>query len=180
MQVKTSFILQNKQHGFSLFELVVVVLLVGVFMTFAIDRMLRLQIEAERVSVQRVIASLKSAVMLQAAEMVVNKGINSIKTLESTNPMNYLQEQPYNYLGAKNDSQADDHPLASWYYDPALSALVYKVKNTDYFVSRRLSGTPRIRLKVEAIYQQEVSHSGDNKVRGIRLNSMDDYFWKHN
>ena len=179
MPAKTSFILQNKQHGFSLFELVVVVLLVGVFMTFAIDRMLRLQIEAERVSVQRVIASLKSAVNLQAAEMVVNEGINSIKTLERTNPMNYLQEQPYNYLGTKNDSQAGDHPLASWYYDPALSALVYKVKNTDYFVSR-LSGTPRIRLKVEAIYKQDHSHKENTKVRGISLNSMDDYFWKHN
>ena len=179
MPAKTSFILQNKQHGFSLFELVVVVLLVGVFMTFAIDRMLRLQIEAERVSVQRVIASLKSAVNLQAAEMVVNKGINSIKTLESTNPMNYLQELPYNYLGTKNDGQADDYPLASWYYDPVLSILVYKVRNIEYFVSS-LPGTPRIRLKVEAIYQQEVSHSGDNKVRGISLNSMDDYFWKHN
>ena len=177
MPAKTSFIFKNKQHGFSLFELVVVVLLVGVFMTFAIDRMLRLQIDAERVSVQQVIASLKSAVNLQAAEMVVNKGINSIKTLESTNPMNYLQELPYNYLGTKNDGQADDYPLASWYYDPVLSILVYKIKNTDYFDSS-LPGTPRIRLKVEAIYQQDISHKKNNQVRGISLNNMENYSWQ--
>ena len=179
MPAKTSFILQNKQHGFSLFELVVVVLLVGVFMTFAIDRMLRLQIEAERVSVQRVIASLKSAVNLQAAEMVVNKGINSIKTLESTNPMNYLQELPYNYSGLKSDQEVANYPLASWYYDSQQEILVYKVKNTNYFTSS-LQGTSRIRLKVVAIYKNEASHNDNNTVRGISIKSMDDYFWKLN
>ena len=95
----------KKQHGFTLFELIVVILLVGVFMSFAIDRMLRIQIDAERVSVQQTIATLKSAVILQVAEMVVNKGINSIATLENTN------------------------------YDSQQDILVYKVKNTKYFAS---------------------------------------------
>lgn len=177
MPAKASFILHNKQHGFSLFELVVVVLLVGIFMIFAIDRMLRIQIDAERVSVQHVIASLKSAVNLQAAESVVSKGLSSIRTIENTNPMNYLQELPYNYLGAKNDQQVNHYPLASWYYDPLLNILVYKVKNINYFVST-LPGTPRIRLKIEMIYQQEAGHGQNKKVRGISLKSMDDYSWQ--
>jgi prepilin-type N-terminal cleavage/methylation domain-containing protein len=179
MPAKTSLKLLNRQQGFSLFELVVVVLLVGVFMSFALDRMLQIQIDAERVSVQHVIASLKSAVSLQAAEMVVNKGINSIKTLENTNPMNYLQELPYNYLATKNDRQASHYPVASWYYDPEQNILIYKVKNTNYFETS-LPGTPRIRLKVEAIYKDEVSRRDNNNVRGISLKSMDDYFWKQN
>ena len=177
MPALNSFKLQNKQHGFSLFELVVVVLLVGVFMTFAIDRMLRLQIDAERVSVQHVIASLKSAVNLQSAELVVSKGLSSIKTLENINPMSYLQELPYNYLGTKNDLQANHYPLASWYFDPLLNIMVYKVKNINYFVST-LPGTPRIRLKIETIYRQEADQRQNKKVRGISLKSMDDYFWK--
>ena len=102
----------KKQHGFTLFELIVVILLVGVFMSFAIDRMLRIQIDAERVSVQQTIATLKSAVILQVGEMVVNNGINSIATLENTNPMNYLQELPYNYSGLKSDQEAANYPLA--------------------------------------------------------------------
>ena len=177
MPAKASFILHNKQHGFSLFELVVVVLLVGVFMTFAIDRMLRIQIDAERVSVQHVIASLKSAVNLQAAESVVSKGLSSIRTFENTNPMNYLQELPYNYSGLKSDLGVANYPLASWYYDSQQDILVYKVKNTNYFASS-LPGTPRIRLKVEAIYQQDLIHKENNKVHGISVNSMDDYSWQ--
>lgn len=176
MSVKTSFNSFKKQQGFTLFELVVVVLLVGVFMSFAIDRMLRIQIDAERVSVQQTIAALKSAVHLQTAEMVVKKGLNSIKTLENTNPMNYLQELPYNYLGIKNDSMANHYQAASWYYDPKQNILVYTVRNTNYFVTS-LSGTPRIRLKIEALYQGSVS--GKDKIRGVSLKSLDEYFWKH-
>jgi len=176
MPAKTSFKPFNKQHGFTLFELVVVILLVGVFMSFAIDRMLRIQIDAERVSVQQTIAALKSAIHLQTADMVVSKGLDSIKTLENTNPMNYLQELPYNYLGLKNDSQASQYQSASWYYDPKQNILVYTVKNVNYFVTS-LPGTPRIRLKIDAVYQGE--NKSKDKIRGVSLKSMDDYFWKH-
>ncbi|MDT8281175.1 MAG: prepilin-type N-terminal cleavage/methylation domain-containing protein [Gammaproteobacteria bacterium] len=167
----------RKQQGFTLFELVVVVLLVGVFMTFAIDRMLRIQIAAERVSVQQTIAALKSAVTLQVAEMVVNSGLNSITTLENTNPMNYLQELPYNYSGLKSDQEVAHFPPASWYYDPLQNILVYRVKNTPYFTTS-LAGTPRIRLKIEVIYGQEVSHRKSENIRGVTVKSMDDYSWK--
>lgn len=166
----------KQQHGFTLFELVVVVLLVGVFMSFAIDRMLRIQIDAERVSVQQTIAALKSALNLQVAERVVNQGLGSIAEFANTNPMNYLQEVPYNYSGLQSDQQVANFPRASWYYDEQQQMLVYKVNNTAYF-SSSVPGTSRIRLKVVALYQDESGHTQSNKVRGISLKSIDDYFW---
>ncbi len=179
MPANKTFKVLKKQHGFTLFELIVVVLLVGVFMSFAIDRMLRIQIAAERVSLQQTIAALKSAVTLQVAEMVVKKGLNSIRTLENTNPMNYLQELPYNYIGLKSDQEVAHYPLASWYYDPQQNILIYKVKNTNYFVTS-LSGIPRIKLSVVVIYDEQVNHKSNNKVRGVSLKSTNDYFWKSN
>ncbi len=176
MPVKTSLKSCKKQHGFTLFELVVVVLLVGVFMIFAIDRMLRIQIAAERVSVQQTVAALKSAISLQTAELVLSQGLASIETLNNTNPMNYLQELPYNYIGLKNDHQASQYPAASWYYDPQLKVLVYTVKNGNSFVSS-VAGTPRIRLKIDMVYQGEVRR--EDKIRGVSLQSIDDYFWKY-
>lgn len=176
MPLKTSSKAFKKQQGFTLFELVVVILLVGVFMIFAIDRMLRIQIDAERVSVQQTIAALKSAISLQTAELVVSKGLASIATLKNTNPMNYLQELPYNYIGMKSDRQASQYPAASWYYDPQLNVLVYTVKNGNYFVSS-VAGAPRIRLKIEMVYQGRVR--SEDKIRGVSLDSIDDYFWKH-
>ncbi len=177
MPATQSFSYLKKQHGFTLFELIVVVLLVGVFMSFAIDRMLRIQVDAERVSVQQTIAALKGAVNLQVADIIVKQGLNSVTALENTNPINYLQEPPYNYLGLKSDQEVAYYPLASWYYDPQQKMLVYKVKNTGYF-SNSLPGMSRIRLKVVAIYQNGSSQQENNTIRGVSVKSMDDYSWK--
>lgn len=141
----TSSGILSKQQGFTLFEIVIVVLIIGVLMTFAIDRMLQLQITAERVSVQHMIGTLSSAVNLQGAELVVEKGLGSLKSLENTNPMQYLSELPYNYIGIKSDSTSGQLPTQSWYFDPQLSILVYTVQNKNYFESS-LEGVPRIRL----------------------------------
>ena len=84
---------RTRYHGFTLFELVVVVLLIGVFMIFAIDNLMRLQVDAERVSVQHVAGSINSAINLEAAERVLNQGMESLKLLENSNPMDYLMKK---------------------------------------------------------------------------------------
>ena len=88
-----------EQRGFSLFELVVVVLLIGVLMSFAMDRLMRMQVDAERVSVQYVIGALESAVNLQVAEIVVRQGLDAIRSLQDRNPMSFLSKTPVNYIG---------------------------------------------------------------------------------
>lgn len=167
----------KNQRGFTLFEIVVVVLLIGLLMTFAIDRMLRLQIAAERVSVQQTIGVLKSAVNLQTAERVVAGGLESLRSLENSNPVDDLSELPHNYLGEKSDSLANDLPAASWYFDPQQGVLVYIVSNVDYFETT-LNGRPRIRLKVDLIYKADDSRRGNDYIQGVTIHSLDDYAWK--
>lgn len=169
----------SRQRGFTLFEMVIVILLIGLMMIVAIDRMLQLHIGAERVSVQQVIGAVRGAVNLQAAELVVEKGLDSIRTLENTNPMQYLSELPYNYLGIHNDNDAAEKPPGSWYFDPEQNILVYTVVNTNYFETS-LQGTPRIRLQVELIYKDETRRGRYGLVRGITVNSIDAYHWKYN
>lgn len=166
----------KQQKGFTLFEIVVVVLLIGILMTFAIDRMLRLQIAAERVSVQQVIAALQSAVNLEAAELVVSKGLNSIRTFENSNPMNYLTDLPYNYIGEMSDNISHENHTNSWYFDAQQHTLVYIVKNVSYFETS-VSGTPRIRLQVVPVYKDN-DHGRAGKIRGITIKSLDTYSWK--
>ena len=167
----------SRQSGFTLFEIVVVILIIGVLVTFAIDRMLQLQIDAERVSVQQVVGVLNAAVNLQAAELVVSKGVDSIRSLANTNPMQYLQELPYNYIGLKNDSSAVNNPQGNWYFDPEQEVLVYTVKNTNYFETA-LPGTPRIRLKVELVYENGINSINKGRVRGVTVHALDTYRWK--
>ena len=169
--------MRGTQRGFSLFELMVVVILIGVLMAFAIDRFLRLQVDAERISVQHMIGSLNSAIHLQAAELVLNQGIGALKQLENTNPINYLVKPPHNYAGEASDVLADQLSTANWYYDASEKILFYTVNNAEYFVTE-LSGKPRIRLKLLLVYADNRSSAAQNKIRGVMLKTLDEYHWQ--
>jgi prepilin-type N-terminal cleavage/methylation domain-containing protein len=167
----------TKQRGFSLFEIVLVVLLIGVMMSIAIDRMLQLQIVAERVSVQQLLGNLKGAVNLQAAELVARNGLSSMRTLEKSNPIQYLQEPPRNYLGLKDDRVAGQLKKGNWFFDPNENILVYIVENTAFFETN-LSGIPRIRFQVSLIYNDNIDTGRTNSIRGVTIKSLDNYHWK--
>lgn len=167
----------NKQHGFSLFEMVVVVLLIGVLVSIAIDRLLLLQIEAERVSVRHVIGALESAVYIQTAEIVLKQGLAAMSKLENTNPMNYLGEQPYNYRGVKTADESRKVPAANWYFDAENDELVYKVKNKKYFVSEK-QHEARIRLKLSLLYREGNETDESSAIQGVRLEKLHEYSWK--
>lgn len=168
-----------RQRGFSLFEIVVVVLLIGVLMSIAIDRMLQLQIAAEKVSVQELLGNLKGAVNLQAADLVVHKGLGSMRILESSNPMLYLQELPHNYLGNRSEHDAGQLAKGNWFFDPNEGVLVYIVNNTSYFETR-LKGTPRIRFKVSLIYKDNLDNGRADSIRGVTIKALNDYRWIFN
>lgn len=166
-----------RQQGFSLFEIVVVVLLIGVLMSMAIDRLLVLQVEAEKVSVKHVIGTIDSAVYLQVAEIVLKEGLGSMRKLENTNPMDYLARLPENYVGVKTGQAARDVLPASWYFDSVNKTLVYKVENIENFESA-IDGTPSIILKLSLLYRGNVISSRNGNIQGIKLKSLHDYNWK--
>lgn len=167
----------DKQRGFSLFEMVLVVLLIGVLVTIAVDRLLQLQIEAERISVRHVIGTLESAVYLQVAEMVVKQGLDSVRQLENANPMDYLQKLPNNYVGVKNSEAASQVPVLNWYFDSVDDVLVYKVQNKKYFESE-IEGEPRIILKLFLVFRDDVKSRRSSNIQGIKLGSLHEYSWK--
>jgi hypothetical protein len=157
--------------------MVIVILLIGMLMSMAIDRLLQLQIEAERVSVQHVIGVLDSALNLQIAEMVIKRGLESLRELENTNPMDYLAKQPYNYAGIKSGNAAAGMPDESWYFDAEKDVLVYKVKNRKYFESD-IEGEPRIVLRLAVVYSDDVSGKNGSNIQGVRLENLNQYSWK--
>ena len=159
-------------------ELIVVIVLIGVLMLYAIDRVLRLQVDAERISVQYFIGTLNSAIQLHVAEIVVNHGVEALKTLKGDNPITYLDQPPLNYAGESSDVLANQLLPSNWYYDPSTNILFYTVKNIDHFTTD-LTGTPRIRLKISLLYADNRLAAGDRRVRGVVLKSLDDYHW-HN
>ena len=166
----------SKQDGITFFEIVVVVLLVGILMSFAIERLMQLQVVSEKVSVEQNLVAFNSAMHIEMAQRVIKSGIKSIREMENTNPVSYLSDIPYNYIGVKSEKDASLLPVESWYYDSWQNILVYKVRNIEYFETK-LSGIPRIRFKIVPVYNETNSPRQKRIIRSVKVKSLDDYQW---
>jgi len=167
----------REQKGSSLLELVFVVLIITTLMIFAINRIQTLLVDVEKVSILRVTGALNSAINLQAAEIVVDQGVEAIRVLEHTNPMKFLTELPHNYIGLRSDNQADQLGTSNWYFDNKERILGYTVNNKQHFESS-LKGVPRARFRVVLVYREGNQSDENKKIQGIVLKSLDEYRWK--
>ena len=171
---------QSGHRGFSLIELLVVVLIVSILMVVAISRLLALQVDAERVVMESTVGAVRSALGIKVAELIVKQKVSALPAYESKNPMSLLAEVPKNYLGEMEAT--DPHALekGSWYFDKPSQALVYLVDNTGYF-SGGVDDPPRARFKFRVVYTDTngngVFDNGVDPIEGLRLAAIESYKW---
>ena len=170
----------DKQHGFSLLELVLVITIIGLLFTVAIDRLLILKVEAERAAMQQIIGSLRSAMSIQVAKKISSGNIDKLAEMAGANPMDWLSEKPDNYIGFKDEPDPADIKGYTWYFDSYNKWLVYRVSNSQYF-SSPLKGTARARFKVNFDYT-DTNENGDfdpniDEIHGLTLKSVEPYTW---
>jgi len=169
-----------RHRGFSLFELLVVIVIVSILMVIAITRLLALQVDAERVVMESTVGALRSALGIKVAESIVKHKIAALPTYEDSNPMNLLAEVPGNYLGEMG--AVDPHVLekGSWYFDKPAKVLVYVVDNTGYF-SGGMEDPPRARFKIRLAYTDVDGNgtfdSGIDSIEGLRFVALESYRW---
>ncbi|RJQ49163.1 MAG: type II secretion system protein [Gammaproteobacteria bacterium] len=170
----------DKARGFSLIEMVIAVILVGILYVIAIDKLLEMRVDAERVAMENVVGALKSALSIEVAAHIVRDDIKGLYTLEGTNPMRRLSEKPRNYLGelAAPDPAAIEG--GNWYFDTREAALIYRVQYGDFFKTTLL-GPPRARFAVRLDYDDlngnRVFDQGVEEVHGLRLEALESYAW---
>jgi len=115
------------ERGFSLLELVTVIVIVSILVAVALNRLLPYIDEAERVSVLRLEGQLRSTLMMEAAERLVRGRSATITELEGTNPVNFLLDLPKNYVGELKQAAAAEAPPRHWYFDVGRRHLVYRL-----------------------------------------------------
>ena len=166
--------------GFSLLELVVVIAIISALLAFAITRLWPLQVKAERVAMEQVLGSLRSALGIKVASYYVKDDMAGIRGLIGTNPMDRLSEVPNNYLGALSEVNPQAIQGGSWYFDVPGKVLVYRVRNQDYF--RGGIGQPAgVRFAIRVVYEEPGRRSpggeGRNDIAGAALAALDPYEW---
>lgn len=113
-------------RGFSFLELIVVIALIGILLSVAINRLLPYIDDAERVGVVTLESQIKSALMLSAAKRIAGGRSESISELNGSNPMRLMLDTPQNYVGELSGGESASAPRRNWYFDLDTRRLVYR------------------------------------------------------
>lgn len=158
----------SRAGGFSYLELVFVIGIISVLLTFAISRLWVLQVDAERVAMEQVVGALRSAIGMKFAERFVKSDLTGVRALAGGNPMEWLSEVPANYVGEREGAAGVES--GNWYFDTPTRYLVYRVRNVEYF--RGASGP-----QDHASFIVRVVSDAANGVVGARLEAVEPYSW---
>ena len=166
----------RRRAGFTLLELVVVIALVGVFASVALDRLLRYQEIAEKTAMEATLGALRSAQALQVSARILSGGLANAAALENENPIDWLAEPPQGYLGALHNPSLGDVPKGSWYFDLKDKQLVYRPRFTR-FLSVPESGDDRLRFRVVLRLSQPIAAVHFNGISEMTVRPVTPIRW---
>ena len=171
---------RRRARGFSLLELVIVIVLISVLIAVAIDRLLALKAVAERTAVEQIVGTMRSALVIRFAELAAGNRLPEAVKLVGSNPMLLLSERPHSYVGELFAPDPAEIPPGHWYFDTREKLLCYLVESADYFHSE-LAGPARLRFSIEPVFD-DVNRNGRydagiDALRGFRLALLEPYDW---
>jgi general secretion pathway protein G len=159
---------------------VVVIVIISFLLVLAISRFLALMVDAERVAMETVAGTLRSAIGIKVAEHIVRQDVAGLSRLEGSNPMDRLSELPGNYLGELDNPDPARLVDGNWYFDTRSRTLVYLVRNKGFFTGG-LPDPPRARFAVRLVYDDRNRNgrfdAGVDAIEGVRLQALERYSW---
>ncbi len=137
-----------RDRGFTLFELAVSVIIVGLLTSLLLVRLHSYQRDAKQVAVQRLVGTLRTALSVKTSQLFVAKREHELREVIDQNPMSWLVKPPDNYLGEYYSPEGDALPDDSWYFDRGKKELVYIESKVKTFPRQKLT---LLRFKVKFI-----------------------------
>lgn len=160
--------------GFTLFELLLVIAIVGILAAVLLNRALWYQERAEKAAMEQVAAALQSALNLKMAKLAAQNKLPEAVSLAQENPMNWLAKQPPNYRGEYFDPPVGEAATGNWYFDLKQRELVYLVERGDSF--RVVDGERKwVRYRVKLVYNEQ--HKTAGEVEGAVIEPEVKYAW---
>ena len=168
----------TKNSGFTLIELVVVMVIVGLLSTMAVPKFINLTEKAEAASVKSVLGSIRSGLSLRVASSLADGDNISDLVFNGNTPLNpindLLAEKPNSYLGVLTANPAASETGKWW--DRNVNAtdhwMMYKLKNTSLITGGWSSAGTNIIHRID-----EIVEGGDTIGLFLDTTASFDYTW---
>jgi len=149
----------GRAAGFTLFEMVVSIIVIVILYMVAEQRLNELPAAAERANFYGVLEQIKTGVNFDMVNKLAAGRQSEIRALEGTNPMLLLIEAPSNYHGELKLVTDSVDRRNAWYFETSTGELVYVVGGASIpNVWVTLGGVPvnlgQIRLKLANYYSR--------------------------
>ena len=158
-------------RGFTLFELMLVISIVGILAAALLNRVLWYQERAEKAAMEQMAGVVQSALNLQVAKLAAQDKLAEVERLALENPTNWLAKKPPNYRGEYFDPEAGKVPPGNWYYDLKSHDLVYLVERTENFMSGE-DKRKWVRYRVKLVY-----NNNQHEIGGAVFEAAGGYSW---
>jgi prepilin-type N-terminal cleavage/methylation domain-containing protein len=157
---------KNSNRGFTLIELVVIIVVLGILAAIAIPKLFSVSKEAEIATVDNMVANLESALSIYVSKQFING-----QPIASHNPFDDLSNVPSNYVGVNDPVTPANTPNGNWCYRTTGGWIMYNPKAA--ITGGWTSGGERF-----IIYQIQAVVEGTDTV-GLRLTTTGtyDYSW---
>jgi prepilin-type N-terminal cleavage/methylation domain-containing protein len=115
--------LRERNAGFTLIELVIIIVVLGILAAVAIPKFLNVTKEAEKSSLANMVSSLESAISVYTAKQIINSGSITVH-----NPFDDLSNVPSNYNGVNDPVTPANTPDGTWSWRTSGNWIMYNPK----------------------------------------------------
>ncbi|HWA12602.1 MAG TPA: prepilin-type N-terminal cleavage/methylation domain-containing protein [Burkholderiales bacterium] len=159
----------RRSQGFTLFELVVVIAIVSTLAAVAVDRLFYYEERAEKVAMLANLEAFRTGLRIQVAQMIASNRTERMATLDSVNPVSWLEQAPAGWQG---EYRRPTQP-GGWYYASGTRELVYSPRNTRYL---RTPGDDKD-LRFRVVLKYEPNGAGGQVLAWATLSPVTSYQW---
>jgi general secretion pathway protein G len=157
----------RRAGGFTLVELVVVLVVVSVLAAVAVERLFYYQERAEKVAMLANLEAFRMGLRVQVAELMTTNRADRIGTLEGANPISWMEQAPPGWMGEYRAPP----PPGSWSYATATHELVYMPQNDRYL---RANGKD---LRFKVVLRYAPNGAGGQALAWATLAPVAPYQW---
>lgn len=171
----------QRQRGFTLFELVVVIVITSLLAIILLNRLWYYQEVAEKTAMEMTVMNMRSGLRLRIADLMTQDRMGEAAQLAQENPIHWLETPPPNYMGEFNNPKQGALIPGNWYFDTGQQELVYLLQHNRFLkpgMGENPEGKNALRFHVTAVGHPRQNGNGTvHKIEGITLVPVTQYHW---